>query len=413
MMRKIGIVGAGQAGLILGIALVDAGYEVTIFSARTSEEIFNGKLNAPPILFPDAIEIEAHLGLNFWDKESLVCQRYHSQVCDTSGNVLSEVSHTLEKPWQALDQRLKFPKWMKEFVARGGKLITLQVNQTDLDELSSNYDLVVIAVGKATLSTLFERDKQKSLHNSPKRHIGTSLVKGKSKISETFEITVIPNVGEIIQSPFYNKEQNLCYILGFQAYPQGEMDRFYEVQNGAQFLERAKEIIEKFKPNAAFIFENLELISDNSWLCGAVTPIVRKPVAQLESGRIVMAIGDAIIAHDPCGAQGANNATKMSHQVAQRIIAHGSSEFDRQWMEGVFEEFWQYAQYSVALTNSLLSPTAHLQDISRAMARNPEIVNDYINGFNHPPSLAPWFFDPQETQKYLAQKNSQNLTNVV
>ncbi len=31
-MRKIAIIGAGQAGLHLGIGLVDAGYAVTLFS---------------------------------------------------------------------------------------------------------------------------------------------------------------------------------------------------------------------------------------------------------------------------------------------------------------------------------------------------------------------------------------------
>ncbi len=34
-MRKIAIIGAGQAGLHLAISLVDAGYAVTLFSDRT------------------------------------------------------------------------------------------------------------------------------------------------------------------------------------------------------------------------------------------------------------------------------------------------------------------------------------------------------------------------------------------
>jgi 2-polyprenyl-6-methoxyphenol hydroxylase-like FAD-dependent oxidoreductase len=38
-MRRITIIGAGQAGLHLGIGLVDAGYEVTLFSDRTPKAI--------------------------------------------------------------------------------------------------------------------------------------------------------------------------------------------------------------------------------------------------------------------------------------------------------------------------------------------------------------------------------------
>ncbi|WP_293166883.1 hypothetical protein, partial [Okeania sp. SIO2C9] len=33
-------------------------------------------------------------------------------------------------------------------------------------------------------------------------------------------------------------------------------------------------------------------------------------------------------------------------------------------------------------------------------------VRDYLNGINHPPSLFPWFFEAEETKKYLAQKNT-------
>ena len=38
-MRKILIVGAGQAGLQLGLSLLAEGYDVTLMSARTPDEI--------------------------------------------------------------------------------------------------------------------------------------------------------------------------------------------------------------------------------------------------------------------------------------------------------------------------------------------------------------------------------------
>ena len=68
-MRKIAIIGAGQAGLHLGIGLVDAGYAVTLFSDRTPEAILHGKPMGTPVLFPDALQLERNLGLNFWDDE--------------------------------------------------------------------------------------------------------------------------------------------------------------------------------------------------------------------------------------------------------------------------------------------------------------------------------------------------------
>ncbi len=96
----------------------------------------------------------------------------------------------------------------------------------------------------------------------------------------------------------------------------------------------------------------------------------------------------------------------MAHLVAQSIIEHGNQRFDEAWMQAVFDEFWGYAQYANALTDCNLMPPAHLQDVLAAMAQNPEVAKDFLNGANNPPSLFPWFFDPEETKKYLAQKNA-------
>ena len=45
-MRKITIVGAGQSGLMVGVGLVRKGYDVTIVSDRTPEEIRNGRVTS-------------------------------------------------------------------------------------------------------------------------------------------------------------------------------------------------------------------------------------------------------------------------------------------------------------------------------------------------------------------------------
>ncbi|MDJ0719447.1 MAG: hypothetical protein QNJ54_35380 [Prochloraceae cyanobacterium] len=415
-MRRIGIIGAGQAGLCLGISLVDAGYDVTIFSDRTADDILNSKLKSTPLLFHDAIEIERNLGLNFWDEESPVCTRFRNQVLDTEGNLVLDYSSNIEKPWQAVDQRLKFSSWIEEFVRRGGELIIQEINLNDLDKLARNYDLVVVAVGKGDLATLFERDEQRARHNKPKRHLGAGLfakLKADSTSFHTFEVTNLPHVGEIFQFPFYDRNENPCSVLGFQAHPQGVMDRFSFVQNGGELQKITKELIQQFKPREYEIFEDMELNEENGWLCGAITPIVRRPVGHLPSGGIVMGIGDAVILHDPIAAQGANNANKMAHLVSQRIIERGDRPFNASWMGAVFNEFWEYVQYSVALTDCLLAPPEHLQDIIKAMAENPDVLKDYFNGCNNPPSLSPWFFDPEEAKKYLAQKNPKTLAIAV
>jgi hypothetical protein len=407
-MRRIGIIGAGQAGLYLGISLLEAGYQVTLFSDRTPKAIYNSQLKGAPLLFNEALQLERDLGLDFWKEDFLGCDQFCSEVCDLEGNLALVVSSPLEQPWQGIDQRLKFSLWMQEFVRRGGELIIQAMTHADLEECARNYDLVVVSAGRGAISSLFERDDEKSTYDKPQRHLAAMIVTGlkqSPKDSRTFKVSNLPSIGEIIQCSFYHKSQTAIGVIAFEACPGGVMDRFQQLQNGDSLLHIAKETIQEFLPWDYEKVKNAELADEQAWLRGAITPTVRKPIGRLSSGKIVMGIGDTVILNDPICGQGANSATKMAHLAAQRIIDRGKERFDESWMQGVFAEFWQYSQHVNAYANCLLQPPAHLQDIMTAMAENPEVVTDYINGVNHPPNLSPWFFEPEAAKEYLAEKN--------
>ncbi|PMB28773.1 hypothetical protein CEN43_21205 [Fischerella thermalis BR2B] len=47
-------------------------------------------------------------------------------------------------------------------------------------------------------------------------------------------------------------------------------------------------------------------------------------------------------------------------------------------MQGVFDEFWNYAQYTQTLTDCFLNPPEHMRDIMVAMAQNPEVLKDHF-----------------------------------
>ncbi|MCP6762157.1 MAG: oxygenase [Fischerella sp. CENA71] len=406
-MRRIAIIGAGQAGLHLGISLVDAGYAVTLFSDRTPEAILNGRPMGTPILFPDALQLEQRL--NFWNEEFPGSDQFCSEVCDTEANLVLTVSSPLEKPWQAVDQRLKFFTWMHEFVKRGGELVIQAMALQDLEACVHNYDLVVVSTGRGSFSTLFERDTQKSKHDKPKRHIATVIatgLHGDAVDLRTSKMSVIPDVGEIIQIPFYAKDKIPAHAIAIEACFGTVMDQFSQIQNSQELLEKIKKVIQQFKPWDYEVVKDMELADEQAWLNGAITPTVRQPIGRLPSGATVMGIGDAVILHDPITGQGANNATKMAHLVKQRIIEHGNQHFDQSWMQRVFDEFWNYARYTHAFTDCLLTPPDYLQDIMVAMSENPEVTKDYLNGLNHPPSLSPWFFDAESVKEYLAQKKA-------
>ncbi|MBD3887214.1 oxygenase [Phormidium tenue FACHB-886] len=404
-MRKIAIIGAGQAGLHLGIGLVDAGYAVTLFSDRTPEAIQHGKPMGTPILFSDTLQLERNLGLNFWNQKSN-CVRFCSEVCDPEGNAVLALSADLQQHWQAVDQRLKFPLWIQEFVRRGGELVIQATTLEDLEKYVQTYDLIMVTTGRGSFSTLFERDAQKSEHDQPKRHVvslAATGLKGNTVDLHTARMTALPGIGELVQFPFYANGK-FATALGFSACIGGAMDQFSQAQSGQELLEIGKKAIQQLKPDYYEAIAELELVDEQAWVKGAITPIVRHPVGHLPSGAVVMGMGDVVLLHDPIAGQGANNATKMAHLVKQRIIEQGNQRFDAAWMQRVFDEFWHYAQHSRTLTDSLLTPPEHLQDLMVAMADNPAILVDYLQGFNHPPSLSSWFFDAEAAQNYLAQK---------
>jgi len=390
---------------------LSAGYTITLFSDRTSTAILHGRPIGFPILFDQALQIERDLELNLWDQPFPGCKSIRNTVCDPEGNPAFTLSYELERPWQAIDQRLKFFHWIQEFIDRGGEFAVQDMTLSDLEKCAQNYDLVIVAAGRGILSTLFERDANRSTHDKPARRVVGGLYTGLQQDEfPTFRLTVLPDIGEIFQMPFYSNNQ-YCHAVCFEAYPGGAMDRFASVKSGQELLQLSLETIQQFVPWKYEALKDMELIDDNAWLSGAITPTVRRPIAHLPSGAIVMGIGDTVILNDPIAGQGANNANKMAHLVTQRVIEHGDRKFDAEWMQAVFDEFWMDSQYANRLCDCLLAPQVHHQEILIAAVYNPEVAKDYFDGLRHPPSLFPWFFEPEAAKNYLMQKNITGATS--
>ncbi|MBE1470064.1 FAD-dependent oxidoreductase [Kibdelosporangium phytohabitans] len=68
-MRRIAIIGAGQAGLVLAIGLRRNGYDVTVVAERTAGEVRSGRLISNQCVFHPALARERELGINFWDAD--------------------------------------------------------------------------------------------------------------------------------------------------------------------------------------------------------------------------------------------------------------------------------------------------------------------------------------------------------
>src|SRR5262249_44647747 len=123
-MPKILIVGAGQAGLELALGLLKDGFEVTVVSNRTGEDFHDGRVMSSQCMFDRPLQHERDLGLNFWEDECPDVEGISLAVPapDGSGKLIDWAAR-LDKPAQSVDQRVKYPVWLKELVKRGGTLV--------------------------------------------------------------------------------------------------------------------------------------------------------------------------------------------------------------------------------------------------------------------------------------------------
>src|SRR5271154_2981661 len=132
--RVITIVGGGQSGLQLGNGLLSAGYDVRLVQDRKGDDIGSGKVRSSQCMFDKALSYERELGLNFWDKECPTVDSLGVTIAapDGYGKRVIGWSGPLDKPAQAVDQRLKFPRWMQEFEKRGGPIEYKAATRADL-----------------------------------------------------------------------------------------------------------------------------------------------------------------------------------------------------------------------------------------------------------------------------------------
>lgn len=411
-MRNVAIVGAGQSGLQLGLSLLETGYTVTIVTNRTADEIRQGKVMSSQCMFHTALQTERDVGLNFWEEQCPAVEGIGFTLVNTvTGDAAFSWSARLERYAQSVDQRVKMPYWIEEFERRGGKLIIQDVGIDELEQLTAEYELVLLAAGKGEVVKQFERDAQRSTFDKPQRALALTYVKGMKPISPYSRVTfnVIPGVGEYFCFPALTVN-GPCEIMVFEGIPEGPMDCWQDAKTPEQHLQMSKDILNTYLPWEAERCSEIELTDAGGYLSGRFAPSVRKPILTLPSGRKVFGMADALVVNDPITGQGSNNAAKCSKIYFDAILARDSQEFSSEWMQQTFESYWNYAETVVAWTNSLLvPPEPQMIDVLAAASQNQAIASTIANNFDDPRQFAPWWFDQSAAQRFIQSKQCQKV----
>ena len=407
MSRKIAIIGAGQSGLQTGIGLLKQGYQVTMLSNRTQDDIRSGRVTSSQCMFDMALNTERELGLNFWENDCPPVEGIGLTVPNPErpGEKLIDWAAPIDHKAQSVDQRLKMPVWMDEFVRLGGELVFQDAGIDELEALSASHDLVLLAAGKGEIVRQFERDAERSVFDKPQRALALTYVHGMEpkKPFSRVAFNLIPGVGEYFCFPALTLS-GPCEIMVFEGIPGGPMDCWGDVETPQQHLARSLEILNTYCPWEAERCRHVQLTDDNGVLAGRFPPTVRKPVMTLPSGRKVLGMADALVVNDPVTGQGSNNGAKCSKIYLDSIIARADQAFDEDWMKDTFETYWAYAEQVVNWTNSiLLPPEEHTLNLLGAAQQSPDLAKTIANGFNNPVDLMPWWTNGDACNQVVAE----------
>lgn len=411
MSQRIAIVGAGQAGLQLGIGLLEKGFDVTLLSDRSAEEIYHGRLSVTAALFSTALSYEAELGLDMWAGEAPLIDGVHVDFCIQPRNLLLTVEGAFGGPCRAVDYRLKTSTWMRELERRGGKLLIRTVAADDLEALAAEHDAVFIATGKEALSSIFPRDDARSLYPRPARHLVAFTLAGLRPwegipFRHPAKFSITAGVGEIFWIPFLGRRGEPCWSIVIEGIPGTVMDRFQGVRDTGAALATAREVVAEIAPWETATLAGARLIDERAWGPGKLACVVRRPVATLPSGRVVFGLGDAVARFDPITAQGANNAAKMAHGLTAAIAERGGEGLDAAWMTGWFEGHWErHVRHMAEYTRIMLEPlNAAGIEVLLAASRSRAVGDPFIAAFNDPAGYFPWMADLAAARRFVAER---------
>ncbi|CAI0899490.1 Uncharacterised protein [Serratia entomophila] len=406
-MRNIAIVGAGQSGLQLALGLLAAGYRVTLMTNRDAESLRRGRVMSSQCMFHSALESERCSQLNFWEEQAPPIEGIGLSIADPQGAGAAALSWRagLDSYAQSVDQRLKMPGWMAAFEDGGGRLVIADAGVAELERLSAEHDLVLLAAGKGEVVKRFAVDRARSLFDRPQRALALTYVHGMRPMDAGGQINfnLIPGVGEYFTFPALTLS-GPCDIMVFEGLPGGEMDCWQGLDTPERHLRQSLAILRRWLPWEAERCGEVELTDAMGTLAGGFTPCVRQPVLTLPSGHRVLGMADALVLNDPITGQGSNSAAKCAAIYLQRILAHRDAAFDSRWMEETFDDYWHYARHVVSWTNSLLQPPQpHVMALLGSAAQAEPLAGKIVNGFDDPGRFAPWWYQPEAAHRLIRE----------
>jgi 2-polyprenyl-6-methoxyphenol hydroxylase-like FAD-dependent oxidoreductase len=404
MERHIGIIGAGVAGLHLGLYLRQHGIDATIITDRNPGEIAGMKLMNTVAHHSVTVKRERDLGIARWDEPDLYYNCHHHSF-ETPQPL--RFRGDFAEPSRAIDYRLYLPALMEDFEARGGRIEYRQIGADDVPGIAGRFDMVAVSTGKGALGQMFPHDAANSPFDHPLRLLCVGLYTGVRKTEPNgVTLSVSPGHGELIEIPTLTFGGHSAALL-LENVPGGDLEelvRFpYDAKNPKPFIALLLAKLEKHHPT---VFDRIDtaafgLCQPQDLLQGSIVPTVRRTSVDLGEGKLAVAVGDVHCVVDPAMGQGANVSSYAAVALGEEIVADVA--LDPLFVERVDRKRADRILGASRWTNfMLMPPTPELFGLIVGMAGNQKLCDEFTTNFNFPEKQWAHLASPARIKAWMA-----------
>lgn len=390
MSKKIGIIGAGTAGLHLGLYLRQHGVDATIYTDRKPDEYHGMRLLNTVAHHAVTVKRESALGVNHWPDQKFGYFGHHYFIGLQPQPL--QFYGDLHAPSRAVDYRIYQPRLMEDFMNAGGTIEYRDVKSDEVSSLSARHDLLVVCTGKGPFGQMFTYEPQHSPFDKPQRALCVGIFKGiKQRPVRAVTMHFSPGAGEMIEIPTatFNGMQNALVIENI---PGGDLEVLAKTKyddNPKAFMALLLEKLRKHYPACAERIDEQEFNLANGpldILQGGVTPTVRRSHVALEGGKMAIALGDVQVTVDPLLGQGANVASHAAWILGEEIVRQ--DVFDERFVEHVNmrrnDRALGAARWTNFMMTNLKAMPIELQQFIGALSQNRAMADEFTDNFNFP-----------------------------
>jgi len=405
--RSIGIVGAGIAGLHLGLYLQKHGVDATIITDRTPEDYRDSRLLNTVAHHHVTIAREDYLGVNHWADP-----QQHYYYHDHFFNFPQPLGFRgdFSRPSRAVDYRISLPALTNAFTRRGGKSEYRGIEERAIAPLAARFDLLVVSTGKGPLGQLFTYRPEHTPYSQPQRRLCVGLYTGvRQPDPMNVTLSVSPGHGEMIVIPTVTFD-GVANALLMENVPGGDMEELATLSyddNPKHFLRVLLGKLEKHHPTTYDRIDTARfgLAQPQDLLQGGVVPTVRNTVVQFDGGKCAIALGDVHSIVDPMMGQGANVASYAAFVLGEEIVH--SDVLDARFCEKVDLKRQDRVLAASRWTNIMLQPpTEALGMLIGTMSQNPALANEFTENFNYPDRQWDRVSTPERIHAWIARMSA-------